>query len=180
MQLEITATSHNRVDWVIRSKIIWIEIGLILGVTITSLLLAYTGSPVRWRLIAVLVTFAVIIAGVLASTNPVTQRGVLERLPDGGELVVTKFWLPIGPRKALVLPVDEIEVFRYQSDTFQDADSVPYQMGQLWIHEKSGKRHKLTGWLDPNAVMNLGEELAKASRCEYTAELLLTSSENSG
>ena len=38
MRLEITSESHNRVDWVVRTKIIWMEAGLILGVFIATII----------------------------------------------------------------------------------------------------------------------------------------------
>jgi hypothetical protein len=167
MHLEITFTSHNRVDWVVRTKILWIEISLILGVLVAVSLLASTASPIRWRVITILIAIASIIAGILAATTPVIERGFLERLPDGGELVISKFWIPIGPRKALMLPVDDILGFRYEVSVFQDSEEDRYPMARLWVIRKVDSPQKVTGWLDPEGVDSLGDALAKACRCEY-------------
>ena len=167
MNLEITSTSHNRVDWVIRTKILWIEISLICGVIIAAFLLASTSSPIRWQVITVLITMSVVIAGILAATTPLIERGYLERLPDGGELLLSKFWLPIGPRKALTVPVDEISALKYEESEFQDSEEDKYMLARLWIIHKSEAPLQLCSWLDPETVNKLGDALAKACRCDF-------------
>ena len=167
MNLEITSTSHNRVDWVVHTKILWIEIALICSVFIAAILLASTASPIRWQVITILISVSALIAGVLAATTPVNERGYLERLPDGGELLVSKFWIPIGPRKAMTVPVDAISGFKYEASIFQDSDEDRYPMARLWVIRKQDIPLKLTGWLDPETVNDLGDALSKACRCEY-------------
>lgn len=167
MHLEITFESHNRVDWVVRTKILWIEIGLVLGVMISTSIIASTASPIRWRVVSWLIAVSTLIAGILAATTPMRERGFVERLPDGGDLILNKIWIPIGSRKALTVSVDMISGFKYDVSIFQDADEDQYRMARLWVMRKSDTPLKLTGWLDPETVDSLGEALGKACRCEY-------------
>jgi hypothetical protein len=167
MFLEITSTSHNRVDWIVRTRILWIEVSLVIGVFITASLLASTPSSIRWYVISVLIAVATVMAGLLAATTPVNEHGSLERLPDGGELVLTKFWIPIGPRKSLKIPVDDIAAFKYESSIFQDSKVDKYPMSRLIVLRKEGKPLRLTGWLEPDTVSELGDALSKACRCDY-------------
>jgi hypothetical protein len=167
MFLEITSTSHNRVDWIVRTRFLWIEVGLVIGVFIAASLLASTPSLIRWHVISVLIAVSTLMAGILAATTPVNERGSLERLPDGGELVLTKFWIPIGPHKSLEIPVDDIAAFKYESSVFQDSQVDKYPMSRLLILRKVGKPLRLTGWLEPEAVLELGDALSKACRCDY-------------
>ena len=167
MDLEITSQSHNRVDWVVRTKILWIELGLIIFVSITVILLASTASSLRWRVVTILISVGVLVAGVLAATMPLRELGFLERLPDGGELVLNKTWIPIGRRRALMVPVDDIAGFRYDESDFQDSEEDRYHMARLWVIRKSESQLKLTGWLEPEIVKELGDALAKACRVEY-------------
>jgi hypothetical protein len=174
MHLEITSTSHNRVDWVVRTKVIWMEIGLVSGVFITAVLLASTASPIRWRVITILISVSALIAGILAATTPVNEHGFLERLPDGGELILQKFWIPIGPREAVTIPVEEISGFKFEASIFQDSAEDRYPMARLWIIRKEDGPVKLTAWLEPESVNELGDALAKACRCEYDQEAFKT------
>jgi hypothetical protein len=88
-------------------------------------------------------------------------------LPDGGELLLKKFWIPIGPRTALEVPVDEIMGFKYEMSEFQDSDEDKYTLARLWVLRNSGNPRKLTDWMDPDTVNHLGDALSKACRCEY-------------
>ncbi len=166
MRLEITSESHNRVDWVVRTKIIWLEAGLVLGVFIATIIIASTASPIRWRVVSWLIGSAVLIAGILAATTPLSERGSVERLPEGGELILTRTWIPIGSRRALSIPVDLISGYKYEVSIFQDSDEDRYPMARLWVSRKSDPPVKLTGWLDPETVSQLVEALGKACRCE--------------
>ncbi|TFG73493.1 MAG: hypothetical protein E4H27_00670 [Anaerolineales bacterium] len=166
MRLEITSESHNRVDWVVRTKILWLEAGLVLGVLISTIIIASTASPIRWRVVSWLIGTAVVVAGILAATTPLHERGFVERLPEGGALVLTRTWIPIGAREAITIPVDLIAGFKYEVSVFQDSDEDRYSMARLWVNRLSDTPVKLTAWLDPETVSNLGEALGKACRCE--------------
>ena len=167
MRLAITSQSHNRVDWVVRTKILWIELGLTIFTALSSILIASTTNPLRWRVIFSLIGIGAMIAIVLAATTPISERGTLERLPDGGQLMQYKLWIPVGRRKVLEIPVEEIDGFRYEETTFQDSDEDRYRMARLWVIRKSEQELKLTLWLDPEAVYALGDALTKACRCDY-------------
>jgi hypothetical protein len=111
-----------------------------------------------------------------AATTPVNERGYLERLPDGGELILTKFWLPIGPRQSLAIPVEHIDNFRYEVSEFQDSVEDKYHLARLWVVMKTEETRTLTRWHKPDAVKDLGDALAKACRCTFVMDAVDVSS----
>ncbi|MDF1512578.1 MAG: hypothetical protein P1S60_02090 [Anaerolineae bacterium] len=167
MQLEIISQSHNRVDWVVRTNLLWLELASVCFVTLTSLLLLSTDSPIRWWVTGLLIGVSVLVTAVLAATTPHSEIGVLEREPDGGVLTLHKVWIPIGKKQALMVPVEDIVEFRSETAQFQDSDEDRYLLSRLWVIGKDGSHQHLTHWLDPDSVSTLGDVLSKAARCEY-------------
>ena len=169
MQLEITSQSHNRVDWIVRTKILWLELALITFATVTVLLLVTTASPLRWWVTAIFLGVAVLVAVALAATTPYREIGSLERTPEGGMLELHRVWLPVGKRPAVTIPVQDIIEFRAETAQFQDAVEDQYRLARLWVIGQAGSHQLLTGWLAPESAYELGEALSKAARCDYSS-----------
>ena len=164
MRIVLTEESHNHVDWETRSPVVWMEIGLLVGILVFSLLVMPSASTLRRQAVSVVAAIILALGGLLASTTPVADRGHLERLPEGGDLKRSKVWLVVGARVVVEVALEDIDGFEVEVETFEDVPPTIYRQARLWAVASDGSRHYLTDWAEIDSVSDLGSSLEKASR----------------
>ena len=120
MRIVLTEEDHNHVDWESRSPVVWIEVALLVGVLVFSLLVTPSASTLRRQAVSVVTAIVLALGGLLAVTTPVVDRGHLERLPEGGDLKRSKVWLVVGARAVVDVPLEDIDRFEVEVETFED------------------------------------------------------------
>jgi hypothetical protein len=168
MRIAIGEGGHNRVTWEARSPLLRVLLGLLIATVFLAALVIPSPSPVRWRVVGLLVGFALVLATILTVTTPLVDGGYLERLPDGGQLERFRAWPLINPRMVLQLPLDEVSTFEVEAADFEDFAPEMTRLARLWVRDTSGRRALLTDWAEPSSVTELGESLAKTGRRELT------------
>ena len=164
MRIVLTEEGHNYVDWETRSPVVWIEVGLLVGLLVFSLLVTPSASTLRRQAVSVVAVTVLALGGLLAATTPVADRGHLERLPEGGDLKRSKVWLVVGERAVVDVGLEEIDGFEVEVETFEDVPPAVYRQARLWAVANDGSRYCLTGWAEVDSVSDLGDSLAKAGR----------------
>ena len=164
MRIVLTEESHNHVDWETRSPVVWMEIGLLVGILVFSLLVMPSASTLRRQAVSVVAAIILALGGLLAATTPVADRGHLERLPEGGDLKRSKVWLVVGARVVVEVALEDIDGFEVEVETFEDVPPTIYRQARLWAVANDGSRHCLTDWAGVDSVSDLGSSLEKASR----------------
>jgi len=164
MKLEITDETHNTVDWQVRWPVVWIELGLLLGLSVLTAFMLISTHPARWIWLGTVGGLILIIGVGIAATTPVREMGHLERLPDGGELELTYVWLGLGKRTVIALPFDELVGFAYEAQDFERTERSIYTMARLWATTHDRGVLRLSAWGAPDKVELLGEALSKAAR----------------
>jgi hypothetical protein len=164
MRIVLTEEDHNHVVWESRSPVVWIEVALLAGVLIFSLLVTPSASTFRRQAVSVVAAIVLALGGLLAITTPAVDRGHLERLPEGGGLKRSKVWLVIGKRAVVDVALEDIDRFEVEVETFEDVPPAVYRQARLWAVANDGSRHCLTDWAEADTVSDLGNSLAKAGR----------------
>ena len=93
MKIIITDEAHNRVDWVVRTPLLRILLGILVGWGIFTALVITSPSPLRWPMFGTVSGIVVMVILILAFTTPVREKGHLERTIDGGDVQRIKGWL---------------------------------------------------------------------------------------
>jgi hypothetical protein len=164
MRLEITDETHNHVEWVVRWPVIWIELSLLVGLSVLSVFMLLSTHPARWILLGIVGGFTLVVGVAIAATTPLHEEGYLERLPDGGELSLTYVWLGLGRRTIVALPFQELDGFVYETQDFEKTERATYTMARLWASTQAQGLLKLSAWGNPVEIEPLGEVLSKAAR----------------
>ena len=164
MRIVLTDEGHNHVDWETRSPVVWIEVGLLVGVLVFSLLVTPSASALRRQAVSVVAVSVVALGGLLAATTPLADRGHLERLPEGGDLRRSKVWLVVGERTVVDVALEDIDGFEVEVETFEDAPPAVYRQARLWAVANEGSRYCLTDWAEADSVSDLRNSLGKAAR----------------
>ncbi len=170
MRIVIVEESHNRVTWQSRSPMLWIEVGLLLGILSVVALLLASPSPVRWHVMAAVISLLLILAVVIALTTAPADRGILERLPEGGTLFRARVWPFVGDRPVVEADLESITAFEIETEVFEESAAELYRLSRLWAVAGGENRHCLTNWADTESVNVLGVALAKASRLSFESE----------
>ena len=165
MKLEITDESHNRVDWEVRWPVVRVEIGLLIGLVVLVVPIVFSPRPGRWFWLAAVGVLGVALGAIVAATTAVREEGYLERLPDGGELRVSRVWLGVGERVKVALPFEELSHFFIETQSFERAEDSVYPMARIWARTDGNEALQLSPWGEPSTIEPLGESLSKAARC---------------
>mgnify|MGYP006283425901 CR=1 FL=1 len=165
MKVEITDESHNRVDWQVRWPVVWIELALLLGLSVLAVFMLLSTHPARWIWLAGVGGFLLIVGVAIGATTPMREDGYLERLPDGGELRFERVWLGIGRRTAVALPFEELEGFLYETQDFRRTEQSIVTMGRLWVTTQDRGSLSISVWGKPASIEPLANALSKAARC---------------
>lgn len=164
MHIVLTEEGHNYVDWETRSPVLWIEVGLLMGLVVFSLLVTPSASILRRQAVRVVAVIVVALGGLLAATTPVADRGHLERLPEGGHLKRSKVWLVVGERTVVDVVLEDIDGFEVEVETFEDVPPAVYRQARLWAVANEGSRYCLTDWAEADSVSDLRDSLGRAGR----------------
>ena len=105
MRVVLTEESHNHVDWEVKSALVRIELGILVGTAIVCTVLFTSPSELRWAVGGAVAAASVAAMIVFALTTPLSENGHMERLPDGGDLKRTQKWLFVRPRPSLDLAI---------------------------------------------------------------------------
>jgi hypothetical protein len=164
MNLEITDESHNRVEWLVRWPVVWVELGLLLGLSVLTIFILLSTHSARWIWLGTVGGFTIIIGVAIAATTPVSEEGYLERLPDGGELRLTCIWFGLGRRTRVDLPFPELDSFVYETQDFERTERSIYTMARLWARTRESDVSRLSAWGKPTVIEPLGAALSRAAR----------------
>lgn len=159
-----TEERHNHIDWEIRNPILWYEVGLLIGALFFAALAAFSPSPLRWTAIGLVSGLLLLVGVILAFTTPRIDQGHLERLPEGGDVRLSRVWLLLGERPVLTWELDDVVAFQMEERTFEDVSPSTYRLARLWMLNREGERRRVTRWAKPDSVRVLGEALSKAGR----------------
>ncbi len=173
MRIVINEEAHNRVVWSVETVLVKLEIGLAIAWLILALSAAFTGSPVRWILIAGAGAVLLAVGLLLAWKMPLAETGVLERPPEGGGVQRTSRWLLRREESSWTLPLGDVAGFRLETRTFEETRGQTYPMARLWTIPISGESVQLTPWVAPQEAHDLGVSLAKAGRLAFDTDLVL-------
>ena len=171
MDIEITEDSRNQVSWEVRTPLLSIEFGLLIGLVIFAIIVLPTPSRVRW-LMVVLVGAGVLITSLyLALTTPISERGRLVRKPygaeDRGEARREQLWLLGGKWVSWVVPLEAVTGFWLEVRRFEALGERSYYMARLWVRPLDCEPVLVTSWGRPQEVEDLGMALAKTSRRRF-------------
>jgi hypothetical protein len=164
MKIQITDEAHNRVDWIVRTPLVRILLGVLVGWASFAALVVTSPSPLRWPLVGSVSAVVVIVVLILAFTTPVRERGYLERTIDGGDVQRVKRWLLAGKRVAWETPLDTISGFQMELRNFEESPEHIYTLARLWVVLTDDSLALLTDWAEPQVVQALGTSLARAGR----------------
>lgn len=164
MEIILTEESHNHVDWEVRLPLVWMEVGLVIGVLLVALVAIPSPSSRRWVIFGGAAASLVSIGALLAIASPGVDRGHLERLPEGGDLRRARVWPIVGTRVVLDVGLDDIAGFDLEPAVFEDAPPASYRLARLWAVASDGTRYPLTAWAEPESVTRLEKALERALR----------------
>ncbi len=167
MQIQIVDEAHNRVDWVVRTPLLKILLGLLIAWAVFVVVLVPTPSPRRWGVLGGVTGVLLLAFAVLVTTTPLGEQGHMERTIEGGDLSRVKRWLIVGRRVAWESPLGEVAGFQMEWRMFEETGAHTYTLARLWATLTDGTFALLTDWADPETVYALGETLAKAGRRSF-------------
>jgi hypothetical protein len=167
MRIDIVEESHNRVDWLSRSPVLWIEAGLLMGLIVVAVLLLSSPSPLRWQVMGAVTAVLLTLAVVVAVATPPLERGHLERLPDGGTLSRARVWPLVGKRPVVEADLETLTGFEIETQVYEESAAECYGLSRLWALTGGEDRYCLTQWADTESVHTLGVALAKAGRLSF-------------
>ncbi len=171
MHIVIIEESHNRVVWEVKTPLLSIEVGALIGLLVFVGVLFLTMSGLRWGLIGGVTTVVLSVAVYLALRMPISERGMLERRPygsgDRGETRREQHWLLRGKQVAWVLPLEKVMGFWLETQRFEGLSEYPYTMARLWTVAYEEELEPVTHWGDVQEVQDLGMALAKVARRRF-------------
>jgi len=125
-----------------------------------------TGAPGRWAILAGTAVAVLAAGAVLAARVPLTERGHLDRGPEGGEIVRTATWLLSGKRVLATLPLESVSGLSLQEAAFHSSPSTTTTLARLQVTRAAGSPLALTDWAEPDQVAALQDALVRAGRLE--------------
>ncbi len=172
MEFAIVEETHNRVSWRMRSPVVRIEIGLLVGFVIAAVLVILLPAfrPFGWFVVGAFVLGILGTGLYLALTTPLWDRGFMERLPDGGLVRREQRWVFGGERVTLDLPLDVVTAFEVETALFEGTGGALQTFARLLLllqDEAVGGAARpvpLTDWLEVEVIDALGRSLAWAAR----------------
>ncbi|MBN2006703.1 MAG: hypothetical protein JXA21_25340 [Anaerolineae bacterium] len=164
MHIQIVDEAHNRVDWAASTPLVKVLLGLFAGWGILAVLLLPGPGPRTYLVGGVAGGAVLLFALLMALTTPLSERGHLERTPEGGEVYRLKRWLLAGKRMTWYAPLEDVSGFQMEWQTFEETSAATYTLARLWVVLTDGSTALLTDWADVDHVRGLGELLAKAGR----------------
>ena len=167
MRVVIVEESHNRVAWLSRTPMLWIEVGLLVGAVSAGAVLLFSPSPVRWQVLGAVIFVLLVLAVLLAVTTAPQDRGYLERLPEGGTLFRARVWPLVGDRPVVQVDLDSVTGFEIETQVFEESAEESYPQSRLWAQTAGEGRYCLTNWAETASVITLGVALAKAGRLSF-------------
>ena len=166
MKAVIVEEAHNKVVWEVKSPLMGIELGLLIGGLGIAAFLITVPSPLRWTLAGAAGALALMVMVVLAATTPLAERGEFERTLDGGALYRVKRWLFVGDRLAWEIPLAGIVGFRPEARVFEETDAQTYTLSRLLVILTDAEPVPVTDWLESEFIESLAGSLIKAGRIE--------------
>jgi len=164
MDIQIVDEAHNRVDWAVRTPLVKILIGLIAGWGVLAVLVLPGSGPRTYLVGGIAGGVVLLFALFMMLTTPLSERGHLERTPDGGEVYRLKRWLLGGKRMTWHALLEDVSGFQMEWQTFAETASDTYTLARLWAVLTDGSTALLTDWAEVEHIRGLGESLAKAGR----------------
>ena len=167
MQIGILEEAHNEVVWEVKRPVLGLELGLLAGLALFDVGVAFGFAPLRWWMIGGVSALAVAICLLLIWQMPRVTGGHLVRTPTGGTLSRSRRRLVGKSRVMWEAPLDHVVGFRMEGRTFEETSGVTYDMTRLWVllsDEAEDDARLLTGWGGFKQVKGLGEALGKAGR----------------
>ena len=164
MKAVIVEEAHNKVVWEVKSPLVGIELGLLIGGVGIAAFLIGVPSPLRWTLAGVVGGLALMAMVVLAISTPLGERGLFERTLDGGVLYRVRRWLLVGDRLAREVPLAAIAGFQAETRAFEELDEQTYPLARLLVVLKEAEPVPVTDWLEPAFVTSLVTALTRAGR----------------
>lgn len=164
MQFEIVDEAHNHVEWVGRSPLLRLLVGVLVGWTVVAVFVFTAPGAQAVRVGLTVTGIALALALALTFTTPLTELGRLERTLDGGTLTRRRRWLIGGLRVAWEAPLEAVSGFQMEHQAFVESAGHTYTLARLWVVLDDGSFAPLTDWAAPDNIHELGELLAKAGR----------------
>ncbi|MFP4394699.1 MAG: hypothetical protein ACLFTI_05480 [Anaerolineales bacterium] len=167
MQIGMLEEAHNEVVWEVKRPVLRLELGLLAGLALFDVVVAFSFAPLRWWMIGGVSAFVVAIGLLLMWQTPAVMRGHLERTPTGGKLNRSRRRLVGKSQVMWEIPLDHVVGFRMEARTFEETSGVTYNMARLWVilsDEAEDDALLLTGWGPLKEIRMLGASLAKAGR----------------
>ncbi len=170
MQIGILEEAHNKVVWQVKRPVLGIELGLLAGLALFDVVVAFSFAPLRWWMIGGVSALVIAIGLLLAWQMPRVTGGHLERTPTGGTLSRTYQRL-IGKSQVMwETPLDHVVGFRMEWRPFEETSGITYARTRLWAllsDEAEVDALLLTDWGGLKKVKELGEVLGKAGRRSF-------------
>ena len=167
MQIGMLEEAHNEVIWEVKRPVLGLELGLLAGLALFDVVVAFSFAPLRWWMIGGVSTLVVAIGLLLMWQTPAVMRGHLERTPTGGMLNRSRRRLVGQSQVMWEIPLDHVVGFGMEGRTFEETSGVTYDRTRLWVilsDEASDEALLLTGWGPLREIKMLGEALGKAGR----------------
>ena len=165
MQIRILDEQHNAVTWELRSPLIMVGSGLLVGTVLMVTVLLFVQSALRGPFIAGVVVLAIAVAVYGALTTPLWERGVMERTPEGGAVRCERRWLLRRELELWEAPLEKFSGVGVATRITEETDGQTTAVARLWLRPAEGDSLIfLTGWASISSVTFLAEAFAKAAR----------------
>ena len=170
MQIGMLEEAHNEVVWEAKRPVLGLELGLLAGLALFGVVVAFSFAPLRWWMIGGVSALVVAVGLLLMWQMPAVMRGHLERTPTGGMLNRSRRRLVGKMQMMWEAPLDHVVGFQMEGRTFEETSGATYDRTRLWVllsdegEEGMDEALLLTGWGDFKQVETLGASLAKAGR----------------
>lgn len=165
MQIRILDEQHNAVTWELRSPLIMVGSGLLVGTALMVTVLLFVRSALRGPLIAGVVVLAIAMAVYGALTTPLWERGVMERTPEGGAVRRERRWLLRRELETWEEPLEKLSGVGVATRITEETDGQTTSVARLWLRLTEGDSLIfVTGWASISSVTSLAETFAKAAR----------------
>ncbi len=171
MLLEIIEETHNRVRWEVDTRLVPVFIGVGLAVVVSVVLMLLFPNL---NLLVRVILLTVAIGGLafillLALLKPIWERGLVERMPEGGVVRRSDRMLLRGEQVLFEFPLEEVEGFWVEQHDFEQSGGHKVRLARLWvIFTEENEGQTLTEWMDVPPVQRLAEVLVRASRRPFT------------
>lgn len=164
MHIQIVDEAHNRVDWAAHTPLVKTLVGLVAGWGVLAVLVLPSPGPRTYLVVGIAGGVILLLALCMALTTPLSERGHLERTPEGGEAYRLKHWLLRGKRMTWYALLEDVSGFQMEWQMFEETSAETYTLARLWVVLTDGSTALLTDWAEVDHVRVLGELLAKAGR----------------